>query len=247
MLNRDSAYYLDLPEGGTTMPAEASRASDRADDPALLPEWIVLGSLTVPGCAEHVRRARQFVARTLGDDQRADEALLLTSEVVTNSVVHSRSRLPGGLVTIMVARNQSGILITVTDAGSDARLPVVSNVAGAENGNGLLLVETLADKWGYLHNEDSTTVWFRLRAAGRTEHGASRLLTPLPGPVPESAAIRADRRAPPRGLRLAVQAEDGIADVTDGLVQVPDCLEHPVPQCAAGQVDRPLQAQADLE
>src|SRR5271166_22477 len=158
------------------MPAEASRASDRADDPVLLPEWIVLGSLTLPGCAEHVRKARQFVARTLGDDQCVNEALLLTSEVVTNSVVHSRSRLPGGTVTVAVARNQSGVLITVTDAGSDSRLPVVSNVAGAENGNGLLLVETLADVWGYAHNEESTTVWFRLSAADRREQRSSRVL-----------------------------------------------------------------------
>ena len=158
------------------MPAEASRASDRADDPVLLPEWIALGSLTLPGCAEQVRKARQFVARTLCDDECADEALLLTSEVVTNSVVHSRSRLPGGTVTVVVARNQSGVLITVTDAGSDSRLPVVKNVAGAENGNGLLLVETLADMWGYVYDEESTTVWFRLRAPDRTERGSSRVL-----------------------------------------------------------------------
>jgi anti-sigma regulatory factor (Ser/Thr protein kinase) len=146
------------------MPAHATRASEPAADPALLPTWLMLGSVTVPGRPEHVSAARRFVAQSIGDDPRADTALLLTSEVVTNAVLHSRSRLPGGTVAVVVARNPAGMLVAVTDNGSDASVPLISHRAGAEHGNGLLLVETLADMWGYQQNAVRTLVWFRLHS-----------------------------------------------------------------------------------
>jgi anti-sigma regulatory factor (Ser/Thr protein kinase) len=152
------------------MHAEAIRDSDPAADPALLPSWLQVGRLVLPGRPEHVSEARRFVAQTIRDDPHADAAVLLTSEVVTNAVTHSKSRLPGGTVAVMVARNPSGLLVTVTDNGSDSGVPVVSHRDGAEHGNGLLLVETLADVWGYLRNPARTTVWFRFRARN---HGGS--------------------------------------------------------------------------
>ena len=39
------------------------------------------------------------------------------------------------------------------------------------DGHGLVLVETLAEQWGYLRDETGTTVWFRLAAAGLTAAG----------------------------------------------------------------------------
>jgi anti-sigma regulatory factor (Ser/Thr protein kinase) len=146
------------------MPAEVIRDSDPAAGPALLPRWLVVARLVLPGLPEHVSEARRFVARTLGVDPRAEAAVLLTSEVMTNAVTHSRSRLPGGTVAVVVATSPSGLLVTVTDNGSDSTIPMVRYRRGAEHGNGLLLVETLADAWGYLSNPARTTVWFRIRA-----------------------------------------------------------------------------------
>jgi anti-sigma regulatory factor (Ser/Thr protein kinase) len=146
------------------MPVEATRITDPAADPALLPAWLMVGSITLPGRREHVREARSFVARAIGDDPRADTALLLTSELVTNAIVHSRSRHSGGTVALVVAGNAAGLLVTVTDNGSESGVPVVGAAAGDEHGNGLVLVETLADSWGYLHSDSRTTVWFRLGA-----------------------------------------------------------------------------------
>ena len=55
-------------------------------------ETALLGSLTIPGQAEHVAEARAFVSRTLGADcPEADTVILLTSELVTNSIQHSQS------------------------------------------------------------------------------------------------------------------------------------------------------------
>jgi anti-sigma regulatory factor (Ser/Thr protein kinase) len=158
------------------MPVEATRITDPAADPALLPAWLMLGSMTLPGRREHVREARSFVARAIGDDPRADTALLLTSELVTNAIVHSRSRHSGGTVALVVARNAAGLLVTVTDNGSDSGVPVVSAAAGDEHGNGLVLVETLADAWGYLRSESRTMVWFRLGADLPEEDCAAGLL-----------------------------------------------------------------------
>ena len=150
------------------MPAEATHVSDPVADPALLTHWLILGSITLPGDPQHVRSARTFVARTIGADHpRADEALLLTSELVTNAVTHSRSRLPGGTVEVVVATRASGLLISVTDDGADSTVPAIMSIAGGEHGNGLLLTETIADVWGYLQNPRRTMVWFKLLAHGR--------------------------------------------------------------------------------
>jgi len=158
------------------MPVEATRDSDLAADPALLVTWLIVGSLTLPARPEQVSAARRFVAGAIGDDHpRADAALLLTSELATNAVLHSRSRLPGGTVTVAVAQDASSVLVTVTDDGSEAGRPALSPCQEGEHGNGLLLVESLSDSWGYRQEAGHTVVWFTLGTAGpamrRDGHG----------------------------------------------------------------------------
>jgi len=160
------------------MAAEATRTSDPAADPVLLPHWLILGSVTLLGRPEHVRAARQFVTRIIGHDHpEADAATLLTSELVTNAVTHSRSRLPGGTIELVVSTNSSGLLISVTDDGSDSKVPTIGASPSGEGGNGLLLVENLADVWGYLHDSARTLVWFRL-CTHKTRYGTDAALLP---------------------------------------------------------------------
>lgn len=165
------------------MPAEATRISDPATDPALLPHWLILGSITLLGRPEYVREARRFIVRTIGADHpRADAALLLTSELVTNAVMHSKSRLPGGTIGLVVAARTAGLLICVTDNGSDDTVPTArGNPDGedgehGEGGNGLLLVESLADAWGYLRDPASTVVWLTLCTHEWRPHGLEAAL-----------------------------------------------------------------------
>jgi anti-sigma regulatory factor (Ser/Thr protein kinase) len=173
---------------GVTMPAEATRTSDPAADPALLPHWLIQGSVTLLGRPEHVRAARLFVTRTIGHDHpRADAAILLTSELVTNAVTHSRSRLPGGTIELVVATKSSGLLISVTDNGSDAKVPTIGVSQDGANGNGLLLVESLADIWGYLHDSARTVVWFRLCTHEAQRYGTDPAL--LPGCLPPRRSL----------------------------------------------------------
>src|SRR5258707_10466578 len=119
----------------------------------LRPRGAFLGSVTVSGEPEQVSRARGFVVRALeaaglpGVD--SDAATLLTSELVTNAIVHSGSGEPGGTVTIIVSAPPDGVLVEVVDNGS-ASIPVVRGDALAGEGQGLFLVQQMATQWGFL-------------------------------------------------------------------------------------------------
>ena len=150
------------------MPAKLTYVSDPVADPAgLLPHWLTIGRLTLPGQPQHVRQARHFVAGTIGGKYRQhDTALLLTSELVTNAVEHSKSGRPGGTLDLVISATCAALLISVTDQGPVAGLPAISAPPGGTSGNGLVLVDSLSDGWGYRHDGGRTTVWFRLRAVG---------------------------------------------------------------------------------
>ena len=144
----------------------AAAASDATADLAVMTGASVLASLTIPGRAEHVSEARSFVAKAIGaDNPAADVAILLTSEIVTNAVVHSDSRCAGGTVMLVVTEISGGLRIEVADNGSDLSTPVVKGDVYASDGHGLYLVQALADQWGYVRDETGTTVWFWLSAA----------------------------------------------------------------------------------
>jgi serine/threonine-protein kinase RsbW len=120
-------------------------------------------SLTISGIPKNVARARAFVAEVLGPDHPcADVAVLLCSELVTNAVLHSDSRRPGGTVTIAVADLTDSVEVKVIDEGSASSIPVVKADTLAANGHGLFLVENLAERWGYESDDAGTAVWFLL-------------------------------------------------------------------------------------
>jgi anti-sigma regulatory factor (Ser/Thr protein kinase) len=127
----------------------------------------VLGSLTIPGRPEQVATARAFVSRTLSSHQVGadnEAATLLTSEIATNAIQHTKSGLDGGTVTIVVIGVPHGVLVEIIDDGS-ADTPVVKGDLYAAEGHGLFLVQHLAAQWGYLRDPAGTTVWFHLPAA----------------------------------------------------------------------------------
>lgn len=149
------------------MPPTATRASNPADDHAGIPP-AVLGTLTIPGRPEHVRDARAFVAKALGElHPGVDTAVLLTSELVTNAVTHSTSHCPGGVVSVVVTESEGGLRVEVGDDGSELSSPLVRGEVEATDGHGLFLVQSLADQWGYVRGDSGTMVWFWLALADR--------------------------------------------------------------------------------
>jgi anti-sigma regulatory factor (Ser/Thr protein kinase) len=128
-------------------------------------EITVPRSVTIPALPEQVRVARAFVTAVLGQSHpHADVTLLLASELVTNSVQHSGSAVPGGLVTVTVAACGEGVRVEVTDRSGDG-VPVLLPVDGsgqAEGSRGMQLVDALAACWGYQRGAGLTTTWFEL-------------------------------------------------------------------------------------
>jgi anti-sigma regulatory factor (Ser/Thr protein kinase) len=128
---------------------------------------VLLGSLTIPGQPVYLHTAREFIARALHpDDARLDTAVLLTSELVTNSVTHSESWRLGGTVTITLISVPDGIRVEVIDDGSEnepaVRLSQVESPELIESGRGLQLVEFLSANWGYYRDTAGTVTWFEL-------------------------------------------------------------------------------------
>jgi anti-sigma regulatory factor (Ser/Thr protein kinase) len=105
----------------------------------------------LPGIPESVRASRTMVREALGDGHPdAEAAALCVSELVTNSIVYTRSGLPGGTVTVTVDFPDSGgVLVSVLDGGSQVSRAHARAVRGcAEHGHGLRIVAALSAAWG---------------------------------------------------------------------------------------------------
>lgn len=150
---------MDSPAGGGQQSARSRRGPGDTRS-------AVLGSLTIPGSPRYVSSTRAFITRTLsrlpGID--SDAATLLTSELVTNAIQHTKSG-DGGEVIVDVIDLPDGVLVEVTDQGSRGTPEVKSGLYAAE-GHGLYLVQQLAGRWGFLRDRAGTTVWFHLPATG---------------------------------------------------------------------------------
>ena len=95
------------------------------------------------------------------DDDRLDVLELLTSELITNGVVHARSELE-----LTAQLDRAGLRVAVSDV--DTRHPVLfPQDENALGGRGLAHIDTLADDWGVDDLPDGKAVWFRLRLADR--------------------------------------------------------------------------------
>ena len=109
----------------------------------------------------NVALARRFVmdaVHQLGKDAASDVAELLTSEVVTNAVLHA-----GTMLQLRVLGEIGAVRIEVTD-GSAAAPARRHYSAEAATGRGLGLVEALATEWGTRTETMGKTVWFTIVA-----------------------------------------------------------------------------------
>ena len=114
--------------------------------------------LQLAGDRAMVRHARRFARDTLtgwGLAGLTDMVELLTSELITNALVHA-----GAPVQLRLFRNQ---LLTVEVADRDRREPRIRRAhAEDEGGRGMHLVNELAHRWGVRGSQDGKVVWFEL-------------------------------------------------------------------------------------
>ncbi|MFI7612812.1 ATP-binding protein [Nonomuraea terrae] len=117
----------------------------------------------LPGTPAQVSRARGLVTDALGRDHPLhDDVVLLTSELATNAILHSRSG-DGGSFTVTVTNSEASVRVLVSDAGSDGPPCVCRTSARSTSGRGLPLIEALSHRWGFTREDGSTTVWFELQ------------------------------------------------------------------------------------
>jgi serine phosphatase RsbU (regulator of sigma subunit)/anti-sigma regulatory factor (Ser/Thr protein kinase) len=113
-----------------------------------------------------VAAARRFVRETLSSwqlpcrDDLVSDAVLLTSELVTNAVVHA-----GTAVQVACRRQGADVEVSVLDrhpAGIIPDAPDGSAGTDRPSGRGLLLPGALSSSWGVTYAPAAKVVWFRL-------------------------------------------------------------------------------------
>ena len=119
--------------------------------------------LELPATPAAAGVARLFVrclCEEWGVEGVADVAELLSSELVTNAVVHAHSS-----VELYAARDDDGALrVDVYDRSAGGSVVPRSRHAdpAAENGRGLAIVASLASSWGVDEAGNGKSVWFTL-------------------------------------------------------------------------------------
>ncbi|MGW5277831.1 SpoIIE family protein phosphatase [Streptomyces collinus] len=150
-----------------------------------------------------VATARSFVRDTLqgwGFADVVDDAVVLTSELVTNAVVHA-----GTHAEVLCLRTEDGVRVEVSDRYPEREVPVQGSPAAMgspdrEGGRGLQLCAALAARWGVDYTPTHKNVWFQLdlpeRPVGTRAAGPSlpAELLPLADGRVRVAVLQIDRK-----------------------------------------------------
>ena len=144
-------------------------------------------SVTVAGRAERARVARGFTVAVLGPGHPCgNDAVLLVSELFGNSVRHSGSGRPGGMITVTVRAGDGIVWVEVTDRSGPGVPQVRPAGRDAEGGRGLQLVAGLAAPGG----GGGAAAWLADSDLVRTAAGLN-LPRPAAGPGADGQAGRA--------------------------------------------------------
>jgi hypothetical protein len=123
---------------------------------------------TLAGEAASPAAARRFVRDVLDGwncGHLVDQAMLCTSEIVTNAVLHA-----DGEIDVAVRPVPGGIRVSVRDRSRSAAFGVRTLLAppadDATTGRGLLMVQLLATAVGETFGDGGKTVWFEITEDG---------------------------------------------------------------------------------
>jgi PAS domain S-box-containing protein len=163
--------------------------------------------------------ARAFVRDTLhgwGFADIVDDAVVLTSELVTNAVIHA-----GTAADVTCLRYETAVRVEVADHYPEREVPLQSRGRqfrenDNEGGRGLMLCAALASRWGVEYTPSGKHVWFQLDLPERPAGTRSA------GPVlPPSQLPLADER-----VRVAVVQVDREGAITRWNDDAADLFGH---------------------
>lgn len=117
-----------------------------------------LGRADLKAVPEARRELRELL-RHWGKPGRSEIAELLTSELVTNALVHTDD---DAVLTAIV--EPGGLRVEVRDFVGRRPEPSVPACDDDTHGRGLMLVRSLADAWGVRPHGVGKSVWFELGA-----------------------------------------------------------------------------------
>lgn len=147
-------------------------------------------SATFPPVDESVAQARRFVRKVLaswGADGTVDDVVLLTSELVTNAIIHS-----GTDTEVVCSLLPGAVQVEIVDHYPTRWLPAPPSQVedDSEGGRGLALTTAIALAWGIEYTAATKRVWFKV-------------------PLPELGPVSADETGAPvsvadRSLGVAV-------------------------------------------
>ena len=107
--------------------------------------------LRLPCDVASIGSARRLATDFAGDrlsDMKLDDFVLMVSEVVTNAVKHGSPEADGN-IGLRLEGDQDALRVMVTDGGQVFALDPESIDRDRDESFGLLLVNKLADRWGY--------------------------------------------------------------------------------------------------
>ena len=153
---------------GPTLPlpgVSSTRSYAHPSSPGKLSRWETRSRSTA--CRTGRRGATVGPTALRRPNDEGEVLALLTTEVFTNADRHSRSGDPGGQVIVTVTKTGRTTQVKITDDGPRQastgphlkRMPMQAD-EGDHGGFGLCLVTSLATRWGVLHEDEHTTVWF---------------------------------------------------------------------------------------
>ena len=111
---------------------------------------------------EAPRIARRSLVDWIGSalaPEGLDDAKLLTSELVSNAVLHGR-----GKIVLRAQLDDDSVLVEVIDEGKGFERGVRRQEFDDLHGRGLAIVDAQASRWGI--HEGTTHVWFELERPG---------------------------------------------------------------------------------
>jgi anti-sigma regulatory factor (Ser/Thr protein kinase) len=134
---------------------------------------------TAPGRAR--AEVREALAGRL-DQEEIATVVLLTSELVTNAVIHPTAPLDS-TIGLRISVRTNGVRVEVDDQG-DGFDPAARAVATGRGGRGLFLVDQCAASWGARRTEadrgNRFCVWFDFTSDQREPTAVQRSAGPSP-------------------------------------------------------------------